>query len=834
METLTKYLKEYFQEDDFSITRLKGGVSRMSYLAESGSGDRYVVHLGGSISFPRTETLATIQNSLAESGMRVPKVIHGPKWVPQLANHIEICTFLEGLHLPFFSTDEAHKLGVTIAELHELGTKVRSDIGEDLSRRETKLIKSKAHLKHALLGFFAYHFGPHASPVKISFAGFFKGFVRWLKCKKRLKQLRHSYCHLDLNTGNIIKPTNLSATTAGGFAFLDFEKMEWAPCLFDLAIAACMSVGRSRAPEKFDVDNFHHFVAGYDSIRKLSATELKLLQEFVIETACHSQRREILNWHRGDKNTQIAKMRFLEDLKASVSKIDSICTNDAKLGPRQDDGSALAEAPCQTRETSKDRVGESDDGLNESNHLLQPSPSLPQNPIERAYLNEKTGLTGEIYASVSQQVRSHHQGAGNSGAFTIGASYTAPLFYGFVQWCLQRAAANGIHDIYFLARDGHILMEIAKRLQPVIAPKAQLRYLYISRQATLFTSITTLTERSLDWVFEEMDNVITLERVAHRLRCECAELEARLPSNTRPSRSERLSMKQICALREAILDDHAFRKKIEGRANDARQTLIGYLAQSGIHGNSRIAIVDIGWKTTIQDCIYRALSTATHKPQLQGYYFGCSRFSKLTCAANQKHPYLITPSNLPGLGPFLELLLMAPHGTTLGYRKDASGQFHPVLKTTNPTVDHWDMQAYFDGIIAFTEGIIEWQLSHPDLLICPLAVDTMLLERLKDPPLLLAENLGDLPYCGDQEESNPRTMAPAFSFGDACKYRLSGRKTRSEMTQWYEASAKRSCFPARLILACDLRKHLAILLRDLVATDRSHLKLQKILKKFEP
>ncbi|MFM6080847.1 MAG: hypothetical protein ACKPCI_20450, partial [Dolichospermum sp.] len=42
------------------------------------------------------------------------------------------------------------------------------------------------------------------------------------------------------------------------------------------------------------------------------------------------------------------------------------------------------------------------------------------------------------------------------------ANVTAPLLFGFVYWCLSEAQAKGIKRLYFVARDGQILLKIAK------------------------------------------------------------------------------------------------------------------------------------------------------------------------------------------------------------------------------------------------------------------------------------------------------------------------------------------------------------------------------------
>ena len=86
------------------------------------------------------------------------------------------------------------------------------------------------------------------------------------------------------------------------------------------------------------------------------------------------------------------------------------------------------------------------------------------------------------------------------------------------------------------------------------------------------------------------------------------------------------------------------------------------------------------------------------------------------------------------------------------------------------------------------------------------AVVSTLIDRLESADLSLAEALGDLPYSGNQEESNLRKMAPAFSVSEAFAFLFKSKAQRGEMTMWADASRARSAAHVRWILWFDYRR----------------------------
>ena len=65
----------------------------------------------------------------------------------------------------------------------------------------------------------------------------------------------------------------------------------------------------------------------------------------------------------------------------------------------------------------------------------------------------------------------------------VGRWVAAPLLVPYVLWLLCDARARGLKRLYFVARDGQVLLAIARRLAPRVGFDGELRYLYGSRRS---------------------------------------------------------------------------------------------------------------------------------------------------------------------------------------------------------------------------------------------------------------------------------------------------------------------------------------------------------------
>lgn len=240
-----------------------------------------------------------------------------------------------------------------------------------------------------------------------------------------------------------------------------------------------------------------------------------------------------------------------------------------------------------------------------------------------------------------------------------------------------------LSTLYFLARDGYLLREIAAYLCKVYGIPIECRYLYCSRASLRMPSYHLIGEEALDLL------LLGGYQVTWKSLMERAQL----------SETQRLSVYQDCGvfsdeesclLSGAELDDVRRRLRgsalywsfVEERSKMAFGNTIGYLRQEGLLTSETVAIVDSGWTGSMQRSLGQLLRAAGFTGRLVGFYFGM--YAKPKSEADGT--YLTWHFNaegkiwdkIPFCNNLFECLLSAPHGMTKGYTCEA-GSYRPLL-----------------------------------------------------------------------------------------------------------------------------------------------------------
>lgn len=454
--------------------------------------------------------------------------------------------------------------------------------------------------------------------------------------------------------------------------------------------------------------------------------------------------------------------------------------------------------------------------------------------IEKSYFREAQNFFLQLFVGASKQTRL--EGYHLKPPYRLGASFTGPMFYGFIHESLKQAVDEGIKQLYFLARDGYLLKIIAEEIIACFHYNIEIHYLYTSRQATYFASIFCLTASNFQWIFQEMDNVVTFNVVAKRLHFETELLIDYLDADLKQSivkngLDNRLTNKLICRLQNELLSNSLLKSKIESEARAYRETTICYFEQEGLLKDERIGFVDIGWRGTLQDAIFRILKSRKPDFQLTSYYLAVTYFSAGTSRKNRKVPAYMFPTIRAGKGPILELLLQCEHGTTLRYQENNTGRFEPVLKSPSVHLEEWGLDNYKKGIRTFSRTLSQSLAANPDIETTYAAITPILIEMIEDATPEVAATLGDLFYSGNIEESNIRVFAPPFNVSQALRYIISSRKRRSSYTQWFDGSYSRSRLLPRMIIQLDPRLNFMYAIRKYISREELMEKRQYI-KRF--
>jgi|GEM_PF-5317499 len=405
----------------------------------------------------------------------------------------------------------------------------------------------------------------------------------------------------------------------------------------------------------------------------------------------------------------------------------------------------------------------------------------------------------QLYAGSSRICRMNGTDAHKS-FYDVGASLGGPVLYGFVEDTLEKAIKDGFNKLYFLARDGQIMLRIAEIINEKRNLGLDLKYLYAARQTSHFSAIFSLSERDISLATRNLAH-ITKGMIAERLNLSYTELASHLESDSIPgSQHDWLTEEDLERVRTCLRSNQVLRARIIEIAAGKRASMLRYLEQEGIFDFDQVAIVDIGWTGGMQDSMYRVIASRKPEIKLCGYYYGIFEYSPDTSESNIKRSYAIMPGQISDSSFVngLELLTKAQHGTTYDYRESDSGVMEPCTRahSRDPKVD-----AIQNGILDFSRAFEDIQTDYPELRGGHISFTTKLLSLLCKPDYETASVLGGMLHSSDQNDANPCEIAPALSIPGALYYSLLASTDRkNEITSWKEATLARSEKLPRMIV----------------------------------
>ncbi|VWB45928.1 hypothetical protein BLA15816_05998 [Burkholderia lata] len=258
------------------------------------------------------------------------------------------------------------------------------------------------------------------------------------------------------------------------------------------------------------------------------------------------------------------------------------------------------------------------------------------------------------------------------------AERVAPLFIGFMLRVQEAIVSKRLERVYFFTREGEFFLEIYEALRARSAyadrlPKGEL--LEVSRIATFGPSLANLSAEELMRVW----NLYSTQSPRALLRT------LDLPVETFQSHFERHGMPLDTPVQypwqdarmQALLADSAFRSPAEALLSERRATFLAYCAGKGLDAQvDRCAVVDIGWRGTIQDNVACMLPDT----QFEGFYLGLSK------TLNQQPPNVSKHAFGPDLNRHdskaarellefvspIEMLTNSASGSVTGYEREGT------------------------------------------------------------------------------------------------------------------------------------------------------------------
>lgn len=288
------------------------------------------------------------------------------------------------------------------------------------------------------------------------------------------------------------------------------------------------------------------------------------------------------------------------------------------------------------------------------------------------------------------------------------AGVAAPSLVAFTLWVLRSAKAAGLQRLYFLARDGELLHQLADELSRRLGLGIDCRYLYGSRSVYHRASLATVPLAEATWAWTSMYSASPFE-VLVRVGLTDEEADQTL-ARLGLAASSRSPLTD--GARTLITSDPATQERVQRAGADLLQRVHGYLRQEGLADDEPYGIVDIGWAGRMANALANALPPEA--PELRrGYMFGYMKRSSGYRRPEVLEGYLFDEHRQQGYwsgfghayGP-LETFTVADHGMTTDF-VERDGRFEPVLASaTNPTLESWPWQLCRETIHRFVNHLV--------------------------------------------------------------------------------------------------------------------------------
>lgn len=338
---------------------------------------------------------------------------------------------------------------------------------------------------------------------------------------------------------------------------------------------------------------------------------------------------------------------------------------------------------------------------------FQPEAEHDKRKARAAYLHDRLALFRHLADEVRQDAANDAMGLEDEAksAYLLGIR-AVPLLIGFMLHIAERAILDGVQRLYFFTREGELFIRVWRAVFPdnrfagLELPPADL--LEVSRIATFCASLREISTSE----FMRLWNLYSTQSIFALLKTLGLEPDA----YTEVCQAHNLNMKENIvypwkdARVQALFQDLRFAAPVQAKIDDDRSRLLAYLDQHCWRDDlTRVGIVDIGWRGTIQDNLAYLLPDC----RVFGYYLGLQRFlnpQPENCRkyafgpnANRSTNYL----NLLDAVSLIEMLCNSSNGSVTGYSVSYDGGV-----SANRAVDEDENIVHHAFVTHFQKGIL--------------------------------------------------------------------------------------------------------------------------------
>lgn len=340
--------------------------------------------------------------------------------------------------------------------------------------------------------------------------------------------------------------------------------------------------------------------------------------------------------------------------------------------------------------------------------------------------------------------------------FKAGVKYS-PIFYFLILNIIEHCIKENIEHVYYFTREGIFFEKIHQaitRHNPIYFELPKSEILEVSRVATFSPSIQHFGFDELRRIWNQY-TLQSIQALATTLGLPKDSLNEFAKQHDIDPEETSLIWKD--KKYEELFQDKKFLKYVNQHINSNKELLLKYLSQKGIDPNKpeKIAIVDIGWRGTIQDNLAYILPKHT----IFGFYFGMIRplnyqpgnTLKLAYGPNFYKDSEYFMQLLDGGATFIEMLSNSSGGSSTSYYLDQKEGKVKAKKEISKHEDEMVIDKYIkyfqQGVLAAVKELSAYVQDHgiTSIEARPMVLD-LFSELIQKPPFILTDVFFNLKY----------------------------------------------------------------------------------------
>lgn len=304
-----------------------------------------------------------------------------------------------------------------------------------------------------------------------------------------------------------------------------------------------------------------------------------------------------------------------------------------------------------------------------------------------------------------------------------GISYSNYAFamFRFISKLYDELNKIKFNKVYFFSREGEFLKILFDKYCQIVnnefgLPIIESHYLYISRQSTYFAGLTKIEDEKFSSLLNDYRDINVRSFLSNLTFTEdqISALKEKCDIDFNKTICNFKNSKEFDTIKNLDL----FREYYNDNLKEKKGDLIAYLNVNNFYNSEKVAVVDIGWKGSIQDNIYKLNQNIS----IFGYYYGINNNAKTT-AYNKKfglnfHEYPLKSSGYDIWSfdhNFLERLCTASHASTKEYCVEAENVSPVFNKCEKEELNYKLIQPIQDKLIELFEKIVKTVYKLPVL-----------------------------------------------------------------------------------------------------------------------